>query len=114
HSALINLGFVDYVKRQRKAGYKLLFSPFKPSKERASGEAEKWFRSLLIDTHLRDETPGAKLVGMHAFRSTLLNRAMNEGVANAEVITGHAHKSKELAKEDNESRVVKTYQGEMS
>src|SRR5690606_20998699 len=77
HSALIKLGFIEYVERQRKAGAQLLFSPFKPSRGRASGEAEKWFRGLLEDLGLRDETPGARLVGMHAFRSTLLNRAMN-------------------------------------
>lgn len=115
HSALIKLGFLEYVERQRKAGAQLLFSPFKPSRGRASGEAEKWFRGLLHELGLRDETPGARLVGMHAFRSTLLNRAMNEGIGNAEVITGHAHSSSEQLKNDaKKSSVVKGYEGEMS
>lgn len=115
HSVLIKLGFLEYVERQRKAGAQLLFSPFKPSRGRASGEAEKWFRGLLYDLGLRDETPGARLVGMHAFRSTLLNRAMNEGIGNAEVITGHAHSSSEQLKEDvKKSSVVRGYEGEMS
>ncbi|MDR4126995.1 site-specific integrase [Yanghanlia caeni] len=114
HSALIKLGFIEYVERQRKAGAQLLFSPFKPSRGRASGEAEKWFRGLLEELGLRDETPGARLVGMHAFRSTLLNKAMNDGIAGAEVITGHAHSSKEQAKETEKSAVVRGYEGEMS
>lgn len=115
HSALIKLGFIEYVERQRKAGAQLLFSPFKPSRGRASGEAEKWFRGLLHELGLRDETPGARLVGMHAFRSTLLNKAMNEGIGNAEVITGHAHSSSEQLKEDDKkSSVVRGYEGEMS
>lgn len=115
HSSLIELGFIEYVERQRKTGAQLLFSPFKPSRGRASGEAEKWFRGLLHELGLRDETPGARLVGMHAFRSTLLNKAMNEGISNAEVITGHAHSSSELLKEDDKkSSVVRGYEGEMS
>lgn len=115
HSALIKLGFLEYVERQRKAGAQLLFSPFRPSRGRASGEAEKWFRGLLEDLGLRDETPGARLVGMHAFRSTLLNKAMNEGIGNAEVITGHAHSSSEQLKDDvKKSSVVRGYEGEMS
>src|SRR5690606_19847117 len=79
HSKLLELGFAKYVEKQRKAGAQLLFSPFRPSRGKASGEAEKWFRGLLYDTGLRDETPGARVVGMHAFRSTFLNKAMNDG-----------------------------------
>lgn len=115
HSALIKLGFLDYVKAQQKKRTKLLFSPFKPSRGRASGEAEKWFRKFLGELGIRDETPGAKLTGMHAFRSTFLNRAMNLDVARAEVITGHAHKAGKSAPRSDEevSSVVRTYQGEM-
>lgn len=116
HSKLLELGFAKYVEKQRKAGAQLLFSPFRPSRGKASGEAEKWFRGLLYDTGLRDETPGARVVGMHAFRSTFLNKAMNDGVAGAEVITGHAHSSSDLSvrKEDEKSSVVRGYEGEMS
>src|SRR5690606_11676058 len=99
HSTLVKLGFIKYVERQRKAGAQLLFSPFKPSRGRASGEAEKWFRGLIYDLGLRDETPHARLVGMHAFRSTLLNKAMNDGVSNTEFITGHAHSSNDQVRE---------------
>ena len=73
----------------------------------------------LRDTHLRDETPNARIVGMHAFRSTLLHRAMVLGVINAEVITGHASNVTNLEKiqdgqvEQNASSVVKKYRGEL-
>jgi integrase len=80
HSKLIDLGFLDYISSVKPRGSKLIFPEWKPSKGRASREAEKWFGKLLRETRLRDETPGACLLGMHAFRSTFMNRAMNLGV----------------------------------
>lgn len=114
HSELVRLGFLDFVTRQVKSKQKLLFNPFRPSRGKASGEAEKWFRTFLRETGVRDETPGAKVTGMHAFRSTLLNRAMNLHITGVEAITGHAHSSKTTAREGQESSVVKIYQGEMA
>lgn len=106
HSTLIELGFLRYVERVQKAGAKLLFPQWKPSRGKASGEAEKWFRNLIRDTGLRDETPGERLVGMHAFRHTLLNRAMNANPPlDATSITGHA---------GEESSIVRGYQGDLS
>ncbi|MFZ2161969.1 MAG: DUF6538 domain-containing protein [Sideroxyarcus sp.] len=72
HNKLIELGFLEYVRRVKSTGAKLLFPEWQPINKRASGEAEKWFRQLLRDTGLRDETPKNNLVGMHAFRHTLL------------------------------------------
>lgn len=72
HKKLIELGFLKYVERVKSTGAKLLFPEWKPINRRASGEAEKWFRQLLRDTDLRDETPKNKILGMHAFRHTLL------------------------------------------
>jgi len=119
HSRLIAMGFITYVEQVRKQGKDLLFSPFKPYNGRASGEAQKWFRGLLRELGLRDETPGAKLTGMHAFRSTLLARAANLGVVNAEAITGHATSQTGLTiKQDGlvgqeTSAVVRKYAGEL-
>ncbi len=119
HSQLIAMGFLDYVATLKKQGKKLLLSGFEPGKGRAATEAEKWFRQFLRDTGLRDETPGARIVGMHAFRSTLLNRAANLGVVNAEAITGHAQNMTNLAQAQDSvvggevSPVVKKYQGEL-
>lgn len=79
----------------------------------------KWFGEFLIDLGLRDETPGARIVGMHAFRSTLLDRAQNLMVVNAEAITGHSQNVTSLnAVQDGQvggttSAVVKKYQGEL-
>lgn len=119
HSQLIAMGFLDYVADLKKQGKKLLLSGFEPGKGRAATEAEKWFRQFLHDTGLRDETPGARIVGMHAFRSTLLNRAANLAVVNAEAITGHAQSMTNLAQAQDSvvggeaSSVVKRYQGEL-
>jgi integrase len=103
HSALLQLGFMDYVAARRASGGQLLF-PWKPSKGKASYNAEKWFRGFLRDSGLRDETPRQRLVGMHAFRSTFLNRAHNLRISGAECITGHA---------GTQSAVVRGYQGEL-
>jgi len=106
HSKLIELGFLDYVERVRKGGAKLLFPAWRPSRGKASGEAEKWFRQFLRDTGLRDETRGARVVGMHAFRHTLLSRASNANPPlDATSITGHAGEV---------NAVVRGYQGELS
>lgn len=119
HSQLIAMGFLAYVDALKKQGKKLLFPGFEPGKGRAATEAEKWFRQFLRNTGLRDETPGARIVGMHAFRSTLLNRAANLGVVNAESLTGHAQSMTNLAQAQDSvvggevSPVVKKYQGEL-
>lgn len=103
HTKLVELGFLLYVERVKKTGEKLLFPAWKPSRGKASGAAEKWFRQFLCDIGLRDETPGARIVGMHAFRNTLLNRASNANPPiDATSITGHAN---------DVSKVVRGYQG---
>ena len=89
HSALIKRGILSYIDEVQKQGAKLLFPSFKPSRGKASGEAEKWFRQFLKDVGLRDDTHGAKVLGMHAFRSTFSNAAMNAGVDESSIV-GHA------------------------
>lgn len=92
HRALVELGFVEHATRLRVSGAKRLFLSWKPCKGRASGEAEKWFRQFLRDAGLRDDTPKAKLLGMHAFRHTLLTygAAQKPKPLNLTRITGHA------------------------
>jgi integrase len=105
HSQLLELGFLSYAERVRKAGAAILFPKWIPTQGKASPAAGDWFRDFLKETGLRDETPGKTLVGMHAFRHTLLNYGLNHHVANVEVITGHVGET---------SRVVRGYQGEMA
>ena len=92
HKTLLALGFLEHFSRLRVAGAKRLFPSWKPSRGRASGEAEKWFRQLLKDLGLRDDTPKHKLLGMHAFRHTLLTygQALRPVPLNLTRITGHA------------------------
>lgn len=98
HKALIDLGLLDYVKRVTATGAKLLFPEWQPVNRRASGEAEKWFRQLLRDTGLRDETPQACILGMHAFRHTLLTYgAMQKPPLSLFCITGHAQDEAPIA-----------------
>ena len=113
HSELIRLGLLDYVDTLKASGARLLFPEWPPSASgRAAGLAERWFRSLIRETGLRDETPGARLVGFHAFRHTFLNNAMNNDVMYAEWITGHASElvSKIVAKYRGEAEIVKKSQ----
>lgn len=91
HKMLVELGFLEYVERVKAAGAKLLFPEWKPINRRASGEAEKWFRQLIRDTELRDETPGLRILGMHIFRHTLLTYGVAQDPALSLMgITGHA------------------------
>jgi len=106
HSRLLSLGLLGYVDRVKASGSKLLFPAWKPSRGRASSVGEKWFRDFIVEAGLRDDTVGARLVGMHAFRSTLLERAFNATPPlDATSITGHAGKA---------DAVVRNYQGELS
>ncbi|MEO6825095.1 MAG: site-specific integrase [Nitrosospira sp.] len=106
HSILQKLGFLNYVEQVKKQGAKLLFPAWKPMRGKASGQAEKWFRKLIKDTGLRDDTPYARIVGMHAFRHTLLTIAKNANPRlDATSITGHAGEG---------SAVVRGYEGELS
>lgn len=90
HQMLIDAGFLVYLQRMQAAGAKRLFPEWEPSRKRASPAAEKWFCALLESMELRDETPGKRIVGMHAFRSTLLHRAKNSSPRlDAGEITGH-------------------------
>jgi len=104
HSALLALGFVEYVKGLKKAGSALLFPLWAPSKGRAAGGAEKWFRGHLEALGLRDETRGARLVGFHAFRSTFMARAEEINEPRADAISGHAR--------EGESKVKRNYRRE--
>ncbi len=92
HKKLISLGFLDYLAKIKASGEKLLFPQWAPVNRRASGEAEDWFRQLLRDTNLRDETPHACILGMHAFRHTLLTYgAMQKPIPlSLFCVTGHA------------------------
>ncbi|WP_232440677.1 site-specific integrase [Burkholderia ubonensis] len=120
HPQLMALGFLQYVDYVKKQGHALLFPGFPPSVGRAAPKAGEWFGDFLRDIGLRDETPGARLVGMHAFRSTLLNQAMELGVVNAEAITGHTSNVTNIERiqdgqvEKDASPVVKKYRGELS
>lgn len=94
HPELIRLGFLEYVERLKKAGHKLLFPEFRPKVGKASGTAREWFSAFINEIELRDETPGAQLVGFHTFRHTLVTHAANHDDPTMEVaidqITGHA------------------------
>lgn len=103
HSRLLALGFVAYVERVKAAGSALLFAAWSPSRGKASGTAEKWFGKHLRTLCLRDETPGARVVGSHCFRHTFLTRAHELDVTGAEALTGHT--------DTGTSAVVRGYRG---
>lgn len=98
HPRLVEAGFIKYVEQVKASGSLLLFPAWEPINMRASTQAERWFRDLLRDVRLRDETPRARIVGFHAFRHTLLTRAADsDPPVDAGPITGHADMSKGTA-----------------
>lgn len=107
HPDLIAGGFLKYVEKVRKMRSKLLFPAWTPTNRRASTQAERWFRDLLREAGIRDDTVGARIVGFHAFRHTLLGMALNSNPSvDAGSITGHADPLK--------SAVQRDYEGELS
>lgn len=104
HPDLISAGFMEYVEATKTTKAKLLFPHWAPSKQQASPNAEDWFSEFLRDNGLRDDTPGRRVVGFHAFRSTFINRAKVLGVQGADNLTGHT---------GNSSAVVRGYQDEL-
>ncbi|QSI78464.1 site-specific integrase [Niveibacterium microcysteis] len=90
HSALVELGFIDYVEKLKASGAELLFPEWPPLRGKASGNAEKWFRRHLQKLGLRDETPKACLTGFHTFRHTFITQAEAINEPRYDVITGHA------------------------
>jgi len=106
HSQLVELGFLGYLERVKASGARLLFPEWGPSGGRASANAERWFRRHLEKLGLRDETPGARIVGFHCYRHTFLTRADELDVHGAESLTGHTDASV--------SAVVRGYRGRAS
>ena len=94
HPRLIELGFLKYVEHVKASGAKLLFPAWTPEGGRACPKAEKWFGRHLRKLGLRDDTPGARLVGFHFFRSTILTNADRQGIEGIIAITGHADQGK--------------------
>lgn len=90
HSELVRLGFLTYYQRMKKQGHALLFPQWPPTRGKASGTAEKWFRGFLEDLGLRDETPGKCLLGFHCWRSTFLTRADHLDIPKPGTLTGHS------------------------
>lgn len=91
HSALVKLGFFDYLKRRKEEGSKLLFPPSPKVKGRVTpGDAVgKWFHRLRHDHGV----PGRK--PLHSFRHTVITRLAGAGVPQdiREIIVGHASDS---------------------
>lgn len=88
HSQLLAAGFIDYVVQLQRQRARRLFPAWQVARERATGEADKWFRQFLEHLGLRDETLHARIVGMHAFRSTFSRRAFLLGVDESPLV-GH-------------------------
>lgn len=88
HSALLAAGFIDYVTQLQRQRARRLFPQWQVARGRATGEADRWFRQFLSSVGLRDETPHARVVGMHAFRSTFSRRAFLLGIDESPLV-GH-------------------------
>jgi integrase len=89
HSRLIELGFLNYVGRVKAGGHKLIFPKWKPRHGKPSINAKKWFTNYIESIGLKDETPGARLSGYHAFRHTFITHGLNNKIAGVFALTGH-------------------------
>jgi integrase len=89
HSALLELGFLDYVGKMRAGGHKVLFPQWEPRGGKASANAAKWFVRYLESIGLRDDSEGARLSGFHSFRHTFITHGMVNKIQGLFAITGH-------------------------
>jgi len=89
HTRLIELGFLNYVERIKTGGHKQIFPQWKPRYGKASIDAKIWFTNYIDSIGLKDETPGARLSGYHAFRHTFITHGLNNKIAGVFAITGH-------------------------
>ena len=89
HSKLIELGFLDYVKKVRAGSNKVIFPEWKARGGKASMNAGKWFSRYLTSIGIYDDTEGARITGFHAFRHTFITYAINNKIQGFQTITGH-------------------------
>ncbi|MEC4747711.1 site-specific integrase [Methylomicrobium sp. Wu6] len=89
HSRLIELGFLNYVERIKAGGHKQIFPQWKPRYGKASIDAKIWFTNYIGSIGLKDETPGARLSGFHAFRHGFITYAITNKISGVFQITGH-------------------------
>ncbi len=90
HPALIEAGFLTYLTTVKEAGVRRLFPQWRPKEGKASWRAEEWIRDFFKKIGLRDDTPGQRVVGAHAFRSTFVKAGINAGIDKIGTLTGHS------------------------
>lgn len=105
HSKLVELGFVEFWKSQKRAGHKRLFPELKEHRDGYGGSASKWFSNYLKRCGVKCSDPEKELKTFHSFRHTVTTNLANstadgiyERVINA--ILGH---------EKGKSESMKTY-----
>lgn len=72
HKALIDKGFVDYVKRTKSDGHQRLFPALKKIKGKYGHSISKWFSSYLKRIGIKID---GRKVSFHSLRHTFINRA---------------------------------------
>lgn len=87
HSALIQLGFLEYVQGLRKAGHTRLFPTLKKNKSTFADAAGKWYARLIKTVGL-----GGKGLVQHGLRHTFITRLADAGVSERirQILVGHA------------------------
>ncbi|MBK9306075.1 MAG: hypothetical protein IPM58_03070 [Nitrospira sp.] len=87
HSALVQLGFLDYVQSLRQAGEIRLFPTLKKGKTPFADAAGKWYARLLKRVDIKD-----KALVLYGLRHTGVTRLANVGVNDKirRVLVGHA------------------------
>lgn len=93
HSKLIELGFLKYLTSLREQKAKRMFPAWKVIGGNAAAKAGQWFSEHLVALNLRDETPGKKISGFHAFRHTFVTHAENHDITKFYAISGHVDKN---------------------
>lgn len=100
HDQLIELGFVDFLKSQKRLGYERVFSDLKSHRDGYSSSISKWFSAFCKRCQLAPLTNSYEVRSFHSFRhtvsTTLASSDLPERVLNK--LLGHSYGDSETMK----------------
>ena len=95
HSALLELGFTEYVDRVRATGATRLLESIPLGSRKPGQAASKWFNESYRDNHLPPTFKQERKV-FHSFRHTYITAGLNAGIEVLDLQSMVGHEPKQL------------------
>lgn len=92
HEMLIQLGFLNFVNRQRRHQHTRLFPELKFHQSNGYGaQVSKWFDRFLVKVGVKDPAIHKNIKVFHSFRHTLINHLQEKGVSRDRIRVFEGH-----------------------